>query len=76
MHAEMLLACGALLQAFEIVRQVDSYGQPLPIDTEACSPYLISMTGVHPVEFKVRSEARAAFIMKEWTEALQKSKEM
>lgn len=62
MHAELLLACGALLQGFEIVRQRDQYGVVLPIDTESCTPYLISMTGVHPVDFVVRGKERERFI--------------
>jgi hypothetical protein len=73
-HAELLLACGALLQGFEIVRQRDQYGVVLPIDTESCTPYLISMTGVHPVEFRVRSEKRAGLIQEEWKAALESSR--
>ena len=74
-HAEMLIACGSLLQGFEIARKMDPYGQPVAIDQNACSPFLISMTIVHPVEFRVRSEDRANFIMKEWKDTLARSKE-
>lgn len=73
-HAELLLACGALLQAFDIVRQRDQSGVALPIDTQSCTPYLISMTGVHPVEFRVRSAERAALIHEEWKAALESSR--
>jgi hypothetical protein len=74
-HAELLLACGALLQGFEIRRLRDAYGVEVPIDTEACTPYLISMTGVHPVEFVVRSEERAGAIRGEWARALEGERE-
>lgn len=74
-HSELLLACGALLQGFEIQRQRDEYGTVKLIDTEACTPYLISMTGVHPVEFVSRGEGWAGRIRGEWRGVLERERE-
>ena len=70
-HAEMLVACGALLWAFNMQQKVGVDGVPLPIDADACTPYLISMPIVHPVQFSARSEGRSQLIMDNWKTSLE-----
>jgi hypothetical protein len=73
-HAEMFVACGALLWAFDMQQRIGSDGVPMPIDADACTPYLISMPIVHPVEFSVRSEDRSRLIMENWQVSLEKKR--
>lgn len=70
----MLVACGALLWAFNMERKVGIDGVPLPIDADACTPYLISMPIVHPVQFLSRSEERSLLIMDNWRTSLEKQR--
>jgi hypothetical protein len=73
-HAETLVSCGALLWAFDLKRKMGSDDTPLPIDTDACTPYLISMPVVHPVEFAVRTEKRSQLIMDNWHASLEEQR--
>jgi hypothetical protein len=67
----MLIACGAMLWAFDMQARVGVNGVKMSIDAEACTPYLISMPEVQPVAFVARSEKRAGEIMENWQTALE-----
>jgi hypothetical protein len=73
-HSEMLVACGALLWAFTMRQKIGSDGSPLSIDADACTPWLISMPIVHPIDFVVRSEERSQLIMSNWITSLQQKR--
>ena len=73
---ELIVACGAILWAFNIKKKVDPVtGKEIEIDTKASNSLLIVKPDVYSMAFEPRSEKRRAEVEENWAESDKRDKE-
>lgn len=67
---ELIVACGAILWAFNLKKKVDPLtGKEIDIDTKASNSLLIVKPDKYSMAFEPRSEKRRQEIIDNWTES-------